>query len=106
MPEERLAPAGLPANLKREARIAAVIAAVVVLPFVAEMMAEPCSSRAASRAMPAGLSAFSTRPGRVVPPPLPLRREAVPTARATRVLITSGIRTVVTSLQYVLPSDA
>ena len=101
-----MAPAGFPASLRRGARIAAAIAALVVLPFVAEMITEPCARRAARRDEALESSALSTRPGKVVPPPLPVSREAKPTPRAARVLITSGILTVRTSLQDASPCEA
>jgi hypothetical protein len=86
--------------------MAAVIAAVVVLPFVAETITDPCGSRVARRAIALRSSAFSTLPGKVVPPPLPVNRESAPALRAARVVMASGIRTAKTSLQDVSPSEA
>ena len=82
------------------------MAAVVVLPFVAETITEPCGSRFAKRAIALRSSAFSTRPGKVVPPPLPVSRERAPALRAARVLMTRGIRTAETSLQDTFTSEA
>jgi hypothetical protein len=81
------------------------MAAVVVLPFVAETMTDPCGSLFAKRAIALRSSAFSTRPGKVVPPPRPVSRERTPALRAAKVLMTSGIRTIETSLQDENPSE-
>ena len=63
-------------------RTAATIAAVVVLPLVAEISAEPWSSSAAMSCIASGSARSSSRPGSVVPPPRPRRRESERTVRA------------------------
>src|SRR5215218_9344085 len=68
------------------ARMPAIIPAVVVLPLVALTIVVPPSSPAPRRAIASGSSRSSTRPGRVVPPPRPLRRLAAPIARESATL--------------------
>ena len=63
-------------------RAAAIMPAVVVLPLVALTIVVPPWSLDPSRASASGAIRKSSRPGRVVPPPLPLRRESAPAARA------------------------
>ena len=62
---------------------AAIIPDVVVLPLVALTTVDPPVSPAPRRAMASGAIRSSTRPGRVVPPPRPLRRLRLPVARAS-----------------------
>jgi hypothetical protein len=64
-------------------RMPEIIPAVVVLPLVELTTIEPRRSRPASRSIASGSIRTSRRPGRVVPPPRPLRRLSAPTARAT-----------------------
>ncbi len=61
---------------------AASIPAVVVLPFVALITVEPAVRRRPRRPIASGWRRSSRRPGRVVPPPRPLRRLSAPTPRA------------------------
>src|SRR6187402_2982115 len=63
------------------ARTPAIIPAVVVLPLVALTIVVPRSSPVPRRAIASGSRRSRTRPGRVVPPPRPLRRLAAPIAR-------------------------
>jgi hypothetical protein len=62
--------------------IPAIMPAVVVLPLVELTTTDPRTRPPARRAIASPSIRSSTRPGRVVPPPRPLRRLRPPVARA------------------------
>ena len=76
-------PARLCTGSRPAARSAAAsMPAVVVLPLVALTIVDPRVSSAPRREIASGAMRSSSRPGRVVPPPRPLRRLSAPVARA------------------------
>ncbi len=85
-PDSRFAPAPLRHSSCSGSSAAASSAELVVLPLVAETSTTPSGSRAARRSMASGARRSSALPGRLVPPPRPLRRDSDPITRAAAVL--------------------